>query len=156
MHLPWGWEPRPVIYAEPHDTPPPQSRSREQPGGLVAADRKLILLIDDEQDLLEVTTFVLESEGFRVLTARNGEEALELLRGGVLPELVLLDMMMPVMNGWEFLDEIAKLPSLRAIPIIVLTAAGPSGISGAVEVLRKPVDLGLLVEAVERHATGAE
>lgn len=145
-----------MIYAEPHDASPPQSRPREQTGGLVAADRKLVLLIDDEQDLLEVTTFVLEGEGFRVLTARNGEEALELLRSGVLPELMLLDMMMPVMNGWEFLDEVARLPSLREIPIIVLTAAGPSGISGAVEVLRKPVDLGLLIEAVERHTAGVQ
>lgn len=120
------------------------------------AERKLVLIVDDELNLLEVTSFVLESEGFGVETARNGKEALERLRTGKLPGLVLLDLMMPVMNGWEFLEEIAKVPTLREIPVVVLTAGGATGIAGAVEVLRKPFDLGVLVETVERHARGCE
>jgi len=113
---------------------------------------RTVLIVEDEQDLLEVTRFALECEGFAVETARNGEEALGLLRTGVRPELVLLDLMMPVMNGWEFLDEVARTPSLQGIPIVVLTAAGSAGVPGAAAVLRKPLDLGLLIEAVESHA----
>ena len=141
------------MQVEPHNSPPPEAGA---PGnGFVDVDReKTVLIVDDELDLLEVTRFALECEGFGVETARNGEEALEVLRAGSLPALVLLDLMMPVMNGWEFLKEVAKIPSLRAIPVVVLTAAGPQGIPGAVEVLHKPIDLGVLIEAVERHARG--
>jgi CheY-like chemotaxis protein len=120
----------------------------------VEADRRLILVVDDEVDLLEVTQFVLESEGFRVETARNGEDALTFLNAGKRPGLVLLDLMMPVMNGWEFLTEVAKSPSLSSIPVVVLTAAGPATVPGTLEVLRKPIDLGLLVATVERHSSG--
>jgi CheY-like chemotaxis protein len=115
---------------------------------------RTVLVVDDEPDLLEVTRFVLESEGFGVETASNGEEALKLLRVGRRPGVVLLDLMMPGMSGWMFLDEIAKIPALSRIPIVVLTAGGPLGVDGAVEVLRKPLDLELLLEAVERHASG--
>jgi CheY-like chemotaxis protein len=113
---------------------------------------KVVLVVEDEPDLLEVTRFALECEGFGVQTARNGEEALALLRAGARPGLVLLDLMMPVMNGWQFLDEIAKVPSLRTIPVVVVTAAGATAISGAVAILRKPLDLGVLIEIVESHA----
>ena len=111
--------------------------------------------MDDEVDLLEVTQFVLESEGFRVETAKNGKDALTFLHTGRLPGLVLLDLMMPVMNGWEFLNEIAKTPSLQTIPIIVLSAAGPARIPGTLEVLHKPIDLGVLVATIERHTAGS-
>jgi CheY-like chemotaxis protein len=118
----------------------------------VARARKLVVVIEDEPDLLEVTSFVLESEGFSVQAARNGEEGLELLRSGTRPGLVLLDMRMPVMSGPEFMREIAKYPALHAIPIVVLTADGTSQVPGAVAVLHKPIDLAQLVEVVERHA----
>jgi CheY-like chemotaxis protein len=124
------------------------------PDESVKADGRLILVVDDEVDLLEVTQFVLESEGFRVETARNGKDALTFLHAGQRPGLVLLDLMMPVMNGWEFLTEVAKTPSLQAIPIVVLTAAGAKKIPGTQEVLHKPVDLGLLVTTIQRHVSG--
>lgn len=149
-----------MTHAEPHctapaETPPIGPRHREQPGDRAVAEPKLVLVVDDEQDLLEVTSFVLESEGYRVETARNGEEALARLRGGLRPELVLLDMMMPVMNGWEFLQTITAIPSLKSIPVVVLTAAGSAVVvPGAVEILRKPFDLSQLVEVVDRHARG--
>ena len=115
---------------------------------------KVVLVVDDEQGMLDVIRFVLEGEGFDVVTARNGVEALERLRAGMRPALVLLDMMMPVMSGWEFLDEVARVPALKLPPIVVLTAGGSTAIPGAAEILRKPYDLDVLLETVERH-TGA-
>lgn len=145
-----------MIQVEPHSSSPSDALPQGRPDGRVEADPRLVLVVDDEADLLEVMRFVLESEGFVVETTRNGLEALSHLRGGKLPDLVLLDLMMPVMNGWEFLKEIAKAPSLAAIPIVVLTAAGVTAVAGALEVLHKPIDLGLLVATVERHARGGE
>jgi len=110
-----------------------------------------VLIVDDDPNLLDVTRFVIESEGIAVETARNGEEALALLRAHRLPGLVLLDLMMPVMNGWEFLNEVAKDPLLKAIPVVVLTAVERTQAPGAVEILRKPMDLGALIRVVERY-----
>lgn len=115
---------------------------------------RTVLVVDDDQDLLDVTRFVLEGEGYGVLTARNGEEALGLLRAGPPPALVLLDLMMPVMNGWAFLEERAREPALQAIPVLVLTASEPEEVPGAVGILRKPFDLDDLINAVEQHARG--
>jgi len=148
--------------SDPLHSSPSETGPRAPPEGAARPDRReadatrLVLVVDDDPDLLEVTRFALEGEGIEVETARDGEEALARLRAGSLPRLVLLDLMMPVMNGWEFLDEIAKVPALAAIPIVVLTAADPGEVPGAVEVLRKPFDLGALIEAVERHARGGD
>lgn len=130
------------------------------PNGSAEGDRKeaetpkFVLVVDDDPDLLEVTSFVIESEGMAVETAKNGEDALTFLRAGRLPGLVLLDLMMPVMNGWEFLDEVAKDPALEVIPVVVLTAADRAGIPGAVDVLCKPMDLKALLRVVERYVRG--
>jgi CheY-like chemotaxis protein len=134
------------MQAHPHSSPLPEIGPEEHP------KKTDILVIDDDTDLLDVTRFVLENEGFGVETARSGEDALEMLRAGERPGLVLLDLMMPVMNGWEFLEEVAKLPALKAIPIVVLTASETREVPGAVEVQRKPINLGSLIEMVERHA----
>jgi len=142
---------------EPHRSAPSEIVPWAQPSGSADGDRKeidrsrFVLLVDDDPDLLDVTSFVLEDDGVAVETARNGEEALALLRAGRLPRLVLLDLMMPVMNGWEFLDEVAKDPLLKAIPVVVLTAAERVQVPGATEVLRKPMDLTALLRVVEHH-----
>ena len=113
-----------------------------------------VLIVDDDADLLEVTTFVIASEGLAVETARNGAQALAVLRAGRRPGLVLLDLMMPVMNGWEFLSEVAKDPSLKMIPVVVLTAGAQTEVAGALEVLCKPLDLKALLQTVERYVHG--
>ena len=115
---------------------------------------KLVLIVDDDLDLLEVTTFVIESEGMAVETARNGAEALALLANNRLPTLVLLDLMMPVMNGWEFLAAVAKNPLLQQLPVVVLTAAEHREVPGAMEVLSKPMDLQELLRVVDRYVRG--
>jgi len=145
---------------EPHRSALARSDPRAQPSGLADGEGKggdtssFVLIVDDDPDLLEVTSFVIENEGMAVETARNGEEALALLRTGRRPGLVLLDLMMPVMNGWELLDAVAKDPSLGLIPIVVLTAAEHVQVTGAVEVLSKPMDLTSLLQVVERYVRG--
>jgi CheY-like chemotaxis protein len=114
---------------------------------------RYVLIVDDDPDLLEVTTFVIEGEGLAVETAKHGEEALAVMRAR-LPMLVLLDLMMPVMNGWEFLDEVSKDPKLRAIPVVVLTAGDHTHVPGAMAILIKPMDLGELIRVVERYVSG--
>jgi CheY-like chemotaxis protein len=117
---------------------------------------KFVLIVDDDPDLLDVTSFVIEDEGMAVETARNGEEALALLRTGRLPTLVLLDLMMPVMNGWEFLAAVANDPMLKGIPVVVLTATEHAEVAGAREVLSKPMDLKELLRVVERYVRGGK
>ena len=146
---------------EPTPPVPPMLVPWAQPHGVEAGDRetvatsRFVLIVDDDPDLLDVTSFVIESEGIVVETARNGQEALAVLRAGELPGLVLLDLMMPVMNGWEFLAEVAKDPVLDAIPVVVLTAAEHAEVPGAAEVLTKPMDLVALLRVVERYVRGA-
>jgi CheY-like chemotaxis protein len=133
-----------------------------QPDSSAQGDRKevdtsrFVLIVDDDPNLLDVTRFVIENEGVAVETARNGEEALALLRAGRLPVLVLLDLMMPVMNGWEFLAVVENDPLLQAIPIVVLTATERAQVPGASEVLNKPMDLQELLRVVERYVHGDE
>ncbi len=84
--------------------------------------RKTILVVDDEQDILDMLRYNLEKEGYAVLTARNGIEALKQAR--LSPHLVLLDVMMPEMDGWEVCKELKRDPKTAATPIIFLTAKG--------------------------------
>jgi CheY-like chemotaxis protein len=81
-----------------------------------------VLIVEDDADIREVLADVLECEGYSVMQAANGEEALWLLRSEPLPSAIVLDLMMPVMNGTEF--RVAQLadPRLASIPVIVLTA----------------------------------
>ena len=145
---------------EPYRSVPPNIAPWAQPNGSAEGDRKkvdtsrFVLIVDDDPDLLEVTSFVIEDDGMAVATARNGAEALALLRAGRLPRLVLLDLMMPVMSGLEFLEEVAKDPLLKAIPVVVLTAAERVQVPAAKEVLPKPIDLTALLRVVEYYLRG--
>jgi two-component system chemotaxis response regulator CheY len=120
-----------------------------------------ILILDDDTEFRAVLRQVLEDEGCAVNEAPDGTTALRVLRSNVLPHLILLDLMMPVMNGWDFHAEMQKDPSLAAIPAAVLSAVGQMRPFGAMHELRKPVDLpnllGLLhaIEAPDRPSTAA-
>lgn len=81
-----------------------------------------ILLVDDNSDVLEVVRVLLESEGYSVATATDGADALEQLRTGLAPKLIILDLSMPVMDGWEFRDRQLADPALRDIPTIIYSA----------------------------------
>jgi CheY-like chemotaxis protein len=111
-----------------------------------------ILIVEDDGELAEALAEVLDDEGYQVMVARNGSEALDrILRDGVRPGLILLDMMMPVMNGWQLKARLDELGS--SIPLIVCTADGhaerKAAQVGAVGHLKKPPSLKELVAAVE-------
>jgi CheY-like chemotaxis protein len=114
-----------------------------------------ILVVDDDADVRESIEDALEDEGYYVAAAANGKEALELLRDDKLrPELILLDIMMPEMDGWAFRAEQRKDPDIATIPVIVFTAHGsPEEVAErmqAVGFLRKPLRLEDLLAQVGR------
>lgn len=112
-----------------------------------------ILLVDDEPDILEFIGYNLEKEGFRVLTASNGKEAVEVAREH-LPQVIILDVMMPEMDGIETCEEIRKIPSLSRSLIAFLTARGEdysqiAGFeAGADDYITKPIKPKVLVSRV--------
>jgi CheY-like chemotaxis protein len=106
-----------------------------------------VLVVDDDASIRETMSDVLEEEGYCVLCAENGKTALELLEKAR-PNLVLLDLMMPVMSGWEVLEVLGDRDELAHIPIVVVSAMLAPG---ARMCLPKPVDLGHLLQVVEHY-----
>jgi two-component system alkaline phosphatase synthesis response regulator PhoP len=124
------------------------------------ADEK-ILVIDDEEHILELIKFNLENNGYKVITAANGIDALKLARIEV-PQLVLLDLMLPGMDGYDVCKEIRRDNSISSIPIIMITAKGEEldkilGLElGADDYITKPFSIRELlarVKAVLRRTT---
>ena len=109
-----------------------------------------ILLIEDEVDIRTSLKDALEWEGYRVYTASNGKEGMEILPE-VSPCLILLDLMMPVMNGWEFADALATSRAYADIPIVTLSAfSDPEKRIRASGSVKKPVDLDVLFALVRQ------
>lgn len=113
----------------------------------------VILVVDDDEDLLTLVAMVLSDEGYTVATARDGLEGLREVEHEM-PDLILLDMKMPVMNGWRFASELrARYP--RRAPIIVLTAAEDARKRaeeiGACDWVAKPFELSTLRQTVADH-----
>ncbi len=120
----------------------------------MAEKRGAVLVVDDDPDLLNMVELLLDAEGYRVDTARDGEEALQKV-AQELPALILLDMKMPGMDGWTFAREFRNLYDRRA-PIVVLTAAEDAQ-KRAEEIdaqayLGKPFDIDDLIRIVEQNA----
>jgi CheY-like chemotaxis protein len=115
---------------------------------------KLILIVDDDVDVATSMADVLEAEGYRVTLAANGKEALDVLRREDDPDLILLDVMMPVMDGWRFREEQQKLPAVASIPVITVTADGnarqKAAAMKAADYLEKPFTVDRLLDVVER------
>lgn len=116
-------------------------------------DHGAVLVVDDDAAVREALSDVLIEEGYRVLCAADGREALDLIESGEAPCLVLLDLTMPRLNGWEVLEQLAADPVLAAIPVVVLTGASASQLAAlsAPAVLRKPVDFDALLHTVETY-----
>jgi CheY-like chemotaxis protein len=117
--------------------------------------RKRLLLVEDDDLLRETLTTILEAEGYAVLTAADGEEALRRLHAGERPDLILLDLMMPGMDGWQFRREQARDRELASVPVVVFSAVDTAdqkgttpGVAGHLE---KPVETRKLLETIRRH-----
>lgn len=118
-----------------------------------------VMVVEDDAETRELIAEVLRDDGYVVQTAANGAEALATLRTGSMPPtLILLDLMMPVMSGWQFLDERATDPRLARIPVLVLSADPTRQLAssrGVVAVVGKPFDLPRLLKLV-RAVTKAQ
>ncbi len=117
-------------------------------------NQKTILVIEDDQEILLTVKEFLELEGYNAQTAMNGFEALELLKTGAIPNLILLDMKMPIMNGWQFALEFLDKHD-HCAPIVVMTAAADSEQRAkeisAIGWIGKPFDLNQLLELIKKH-----
>jgi CheY-like chemotaxis protein len=132
-----------------HLSPTPTAQGSE-----LGTDRRHILLVDDDRDIRETMQELLEQEGYKVETARNGMEALALVRRAH-PALILLDLFMPVMDGLEFRRLQREDPQLHGIPVVVVSAAAGMearvselGVAGFLE---KPLRIEQLFEIVTRY-----
>jgi len=125
---------------------------RQQPPGRV-------LVVDDDADSRDTLADLLRAYGYEAVTAANGEEALAILREGEPPCLILLDLRMPVMSGWEFRRRQLADLDLASIPILVTTGVAPGSVEAKdlrVDVyLPKPFDVDLLLDVVRRYCDGA-
>jgi two-component system chemotaxis response regulator CheY len=132
---------------------PPQSSARIARAAEPATVR--VLVVEDDTDIRETVAELLVEEGYEVRTAVSGRDALELLEGAdPLPDLVLLDLMMPIMDGWTFYDHLQKQPRWATLPIVVISADANVHEKAArlnpVACLRKPVGIDELLGVVGR------
>lgn len=113
---------------------------------------KRILVVEDNREIQDSLKMALEVEGYDVFTADNGKEGMDQLAKMAPPCLILLDLMMPVMNGWEFVEEINKDMLLSTIPIVVVSAFGDKkGTPKSEGYIQKPIDLDALLNTVSKH-----
>jgi CheY-like chemotaxis protein len=109
--------------------------------------RASVLVVDDDEAIRDVIAEVLRDEGYSVVCAENGAEALREIGRQKRPDLVLLDLMMPVMSGWEVLEHLQESEELKRIPVVIVSAMTAPGAS---EHLAKPIDLDRLLDTVSR------
>ena len=113
----------------------------------------MLLVVEDDLEVRETLNDFLTDEGFRIVTARNGKDALAQLRAGLRPSAILLDLLMPEMDGWEFRQEQVADATLRTIATVIFTATSPPDTAArmpGVEVIRKPIDADELVHTMRR------
>jgi CheY-like chemotaxis protein len=121
----------------------------------VVQEGQIILVVDDDSAIRETMAEILEAEGYKVACATNGAEALAYLQREALPCLVLLDLMMPVMSGWQFRRAQHDDERFSAVPVLILSAdeGGPSNVRDLPpsDYLRKPVDLEVLLARIQTY-----
>ncbi|MFI5364823.1 MAG: response regulator [Candidatus Binatia bacterium] len=130
-------------------------------GSLGNPDRKAsvsaVLLVEDDLDIRQSMRSLLELDGFKVVTAANGAQALSKLRRGLRPCVILLDLMMPIMDGFEFRKEQMQDEALSVIPVVVYSGHyNPKACAarlGATALLQKPLDVDALLKLVENHCS---
>ena len=117
--------------------------------------RELVLVVEDDRDARETLCRLLDLEGHECIAAANGAEAIERV-GELAPELpclIVLDLIMPLMDGWELFDWLKATPRLARVPVVVVTAvrSGSRPIPAAESVLSKPIDVDALLDTIARH-----
>jgi CheY-like chemotaxis protein len=110
-----------------------------------------ILVVEDEKELREMMCEVLEMNGYSVVTAGEGQAALDAMEGIEHVCLVLLDLLMPGMNGWDFFREVRARAKYDDVPVIVHSSAPAGAPEGATRVLRKPVQFDRLLDVVREY-----
>jgi len=152
--------PAPLPWSPVFSRPEPVARIVDSPSTappLTGELKPLILIVDDSGIIRRITTQVVEASGFRAMTANNGSDALQLLRSGeCTPDLILSDVEMPEMNGWEFLKDLKADGSLSDIPVAMVTSLNSNDhrdrayMLGAFDFIVKPVNRENLGDVVER------
>ncbi len=122
----------------------------------MAANRTngIILIIEDDAEARDALADFLSLNDYRVFTAANGREGLAALKSDVRPDVIILDMLMPGINGFRFRRLQKREPSLASIPVIVTTAIGRAAGIAADVIMQKPLDLQVLLREVERFCAG--
>lgn len=110
-----------------------------------------LLLVEDEEDLREMMREALEGKGYTVVTAADGAEALNAASRIESLCLVLLDLLMPGMNGWDFFDAFKARPEFASVPVVVHSSAPSRAPAGVARVLQKPLKLERLLSVVQEH-----
>jgi DNA-binding response OmpR family regulator len=117
--------------------------------------RAPVLIVEDDADLRDMMAQFFLLEGFNPKTVSNGREALEYLHQGQRPAVILLDLMMPVMDGWEFRRHQQGDPQVAKVPVIVLSALDRTRVGdlGEAAFMKKPLDFDRLLELVRRYCS---
>jgi CheY-like chemotaxis protein len=112
-----------------------------------------VLVVEDDPDIREALCALLEDEGYNVYSAENGQTAACLLSNRPPPSVVITDLMMPNMDGWELIERLRKSDRLAGVPVVVISAVPPSQAPRGIRMLlRKPVNAGEVLQAVEHYA----
>ena len=120
---------------------------------MTATARRDVLIVDDDPDIRDAVGECLRYEGYDVHSAADGRDALDRLEYGLRPDVILLDLMMPVLNGFDVLEALKSRPEWKSIPVVIVSANRgyeAEDLSGAVSILRKPVNVDRLIAAVEQ------
>jgi two-component system, chemotaxis family, chemotaxis protein CheY len=133
-----------------HDPSAPEwsKTTREDEVSASVAAKPHVLVVDDDPDVCEAVQEVLEGAGFEAVCVSNGELGLRHLHDHPGTSAVLLDLVMPLMNGWTFVNRVQSTPQLAKIPIVVMTATAPHWGYPASQVLRKPMGNNELLSAL--------
>jgi CheY-like chemotaxis protein len=124
---------------------------------MATCNRNTVLIVDDHREIREVMAELLEINGYRVSDAANGREALKLLEEQEPPCLILLDLMMPVMNGWELLDQLRSREDLASLPVVIVSAYDDRAPRDQVQgVVKKPIEFSRLLRQVETYCGRAD
>jgi CheY-like chemotaxis protein len=121
----------------------------------MSVPKKPVLVIEDDTEIREALSDILSSEGYTVHTANNGQEGLDYLKTQrQKPGIIILDLMMPIMDGWHFRNHQLQDPDLAKIPVVIITADGNASqkakAMNATAGLKKPIDLDEFLETIQK------